>query len=889
MDGFSKVLKYIIILLCLLIPVRVQAQVKGKVAVLPFMVQSLEPLDDYKVGLQQMLASLMAEKGYHVISPDTVNKHPSASSASFETREIISLGKDLEADWVIRGSLTQVGEKISLDLNVTDVSAVKAPFSIFMIEDNIDRLADALKNSAAGIDNRISGIMQIGTIQVKGNRRIEAEAVLAAIESKKGDTFDKDQLDRDLRAIYRMGYFSDVNIETEDGPNGKIITFNVTEKPVIIKISFEGNKEYKEDKLTEELGIKKYSIYNQSDVKQSINRLKEFYRKKGFYNTKITDKIEELPNNEASLIYVIDEGGKVYIKKIEFIGNKIFSDKALKKTMVTKEKSFFYWFTSAGILDRNKLEYDTMKIRSFYNNNGYIGAQVGEPEIKYNEEEKGLTITIPIIEGDQYKVNNVRIEGDLIKPESELLGYVKVNKEKAFNREVMFNDIQKLKDVYADEGYAYTEIEHTEPISKEDSKNHLIDVIYKIDKKKMVRIERINITGNSITRDKVIRRELKIVEGDFFSGTNLNKSTSNLYRLGYFKDLEAKTRNGSQDDLMIVDVNVKEQPTGAFSVGAGYSAFDKVFMSVSISQDNLFGRGQALNLQASMGGRTKEFNLTFTEPWLFDKPLSSSINIYNWQTQYDEYTKDSKGGSLGFGFLLGIDDYTRGSIRYSYDNARITNIYSNAALIIQSMVGSNLKSSVTVGIGRNSTDQPWNTTKGSVNSLAAEDAGGILGGNSYFTKYTGLSEWFFPVWRSTVLMTKASVGYVVQRAGGTLPIYEKFMLGGFDSVRGYEWGDISPVDPATGGVIGGDKMWLWNLEYRYPFLQKEGVWGLVFFDTGNAFKRDDSWKTGARRSVGFGIRWRSPMGPIVLEYGIKLGKRPGESSGGLEFNMGQSF
>ncbi len=363
---------------------------------------------------------------------------------------------------------------------------------------------------------------------------------------------------------------------------------------------------------------------------------------------------------------------------------KIFSNKALKKIMLTNEKGFFSLFTSSGILDSNKLEYDIMQITSFYNNNGYIAARVGEPEIKYNEEKMELTITISIIEGDQYKVNNVRIEGDLIKPESELLDYVKVNKEKVFNREVMYNDIQKLKDVYTNEGYAYTDI--TTP-KKQDDENHLIDITYKIDKKKRVRIERINISGNSITRDKVIRRELKIVEGDFFSGTNLNKSTENLKRLDYFKDIEANTRNGSQDDLMVVDINVEEQPTGAFTVGAGYSSFEKVMLMLQISQNNLFGRGQVLNLQASIGSRTTEFNLTFTEPWLYNKNISSSINLYNWETQYDEFTRDSKGGSLGFGFPLGIDDYTRGSIRYSYDNARIKDVYSNAALAIQNMIG----------------------------------------------------------------------------------------------------------------------------------------------------------------------------------------------------------
>jgi outer membrane protein insertion porin family len=619
-------------------------------------------------------------------------------------------------------------------------------------------------------------------------------------------------------------------------------------------------------------------------VKQSINRLKEFYRKKGYYNAKITDKIKEHPNNEISLIYVIEEGKKVYIKKIEFIGNERFSDKALKKVMLTKEKGIFSWFTDAGILDSKKLEYDILQITSFYNNNGYIKVKVGEPKIEYNEEKNGLTITISVIEGDQYKVNKVRLEGDIIKPENELMKHVKVNKEKSFNREVMYNDIDELKNVYADEGYAYTDIR---PLSREDTERKLVDITYKIDKKKRVRIERINITGNSTTRDKVIRRELKLIEGEYFSGKKLNKGTENLNRLDYFEEVEAKTRNGSRDDMMIVDINVKERPTGSFNIGVGYSSWERLIGMIQISKENLFGKGQGLNLQAQIGSRTTEFNVSFTEPWIFDKNISSSIGLYKWQTQYDEYTQDSKGGILGVGFPLGIDDYTRASIRYAYDNARIEDILSTAALAIQSMLDLSITtSSLTLGIGRDSRDQIWNTTKGSINSISMEYTGGILGGDSAFNKYIAVSTWYFPVLWKTVLMTRGSAGYIVGRKGGLLPVYDKFRLGGVDSVRGYEWGDIVPIDTATGGDIGGDKMWLWNVEYRIPVVKKEGIWGFLFFDAGNAFKKEDSWRTGARRSMGFGMRWRSPMGPLQMEYGIKLDPKRGESSGEFEFNVG---
>ena len=882
--GIYKV--FFVILLCLLTPVLVRAQEKGKVAVLPFEIHSPEPIDYLKEGLQTMLTSRMAEKGYDLISTAVVNKHPMAFLPAFETKDIVALGKDLDADWVILGSLTQIGIRVSLDLKVVDVSMVKSPFSVFMVEDDVDRVADAVERAAVSIDNQISGVTQIESIQVTGNRRIESDAILAVIESRKGERFDQDKLDDDLRAIFRMGYFKDVSIESEDGAKGKVVTFKVVEKPSIGQISFDGNKKIKDKELEEEIGIKKYSILNQSEVKQSVNRLREHYRLKGYYNVEITDEIQDLPNNEVSLLYHINEGEKVYIRKIEFVGNTIFDDDDLKDVMETSEKGFLSWFTKSGMLDMKKLEFDIQKVVSFYHNRGYIKAKAGEPQVAYDEGVKGLKITIEIIEGNQYKVNKVSLEGDLIRPEEELQAALKINKEKFFNREAIRQDILMLKDLYADDGFAYAEVV---PITKEDDKNYLVDITYEISKKKRVRFERINITGNSMTRDKVIRRELKVVEDDYFSGTNLRKSTANLHRLGFFEDIEVNTREGSQDDLMILDIGVKERRTDTFSVGAGYSSFDKVIGMTQVSFNNLGGRAQRLVGQAALGSRTTQFSVSFTEPWLLDKPLSAGVDLYKWVTEYDTYTKDSLGGALRFGFPLNIDEYTRGSIRYAYDDADITDVLDTAATVIKDMAGTNVTSSITLGVERDSKDRPWDTRKGSVNSLSVEYAGGIFGGNSYFTKYMAKSQWYFPMWWDTVFMIEGRAGYAKERSGGRLPIYEKFVLGGIDSVRGYEYATISPRDPATGDVIGGEKMWVYKLEYIFPVLKEQGLRGLVFFDAGNVFRKEEDFEFKARSSVGTGVRWYSPIGPLRLEYGWKLDKRTGETGGTWEFSIGGQF
>jgi outer membrane protein insertion porin family len=537
--------------------VTAQEQQKTTVAVLPFRVYAVEPLDHLKKGLQEMFSARIADYGLSVIDPGLVNQHPRALLPAFERRDILAVGRDLNAKLIITGSLTQVGRRISLDLKAYDVTTEKPPFAVYMVEDDIDKLAEAVDRASKSLYNQITGVEQIDSIRVEGNQRVETEAILATVESKKGESLDYDKLDKDLRAIYRMGFFQDVSIETEEGPKGKIVIFKVAEKPSIGNISFRGNKEEKADDLLKESGIKLYSILNRSEVRQSINRLKEYYRQKGYYNVQIEDKIEVLPGNEVSVIYEIDEGEKVFIKKIEFVGNTKFDDGDLKDVMDTSEKGFFSFITKSGLLDKRRLEFDVQKITVFYQNKGYLRAKVGEPEITY-ERGVGLIITIQIIEGARYKVNEVKIEGDLIEPEEKLLKKVAINKEEFFSRKVVRADILALREVYADAGYAYAEVG---PYVNEDDQKHLVDISYKVSKGQKVRFERINITGNTQTRDKVIRRELEVVEGEVYSGEGIRKSNQNLQRLGYFEDVEFQTKKGSRDDLMVLNVNVKERPT----------------------------------------------------------------------------------------------------------------------------------------------------------------------------------------------------------------------------------------------------------------------------------------------------------------------------------------
>jgi len=899
----------LLVLSLLLIHTHVSARVSEKIAVLPFKTSMLKPMDHLGVDLQEMLAARLAREGFDLLDPATINKSGLSGITGADADRARKVAREKGIDWLIEGSLTQVGERIRVDLTLIPIPPKRRAVSISIWGDRVDQLAHTIERASVAAKNRIKGIIPVDSVHITGNRRIETDAILANIQSQRGTPFDPSTLDKDLRSIYQMGFFDDVQIDVEEGPGGNIVTFKVSEKPSIGAIKFEGNKKIDRKDLMEVLGIKEYSILNRKDIKDSVGRLRDHYHQKGYYNVEIRERVEDLPNNEVALIYEIKEGDKVFIREIRFIGNSQISDDDLKDVMETSEKGPWSFVTYSGLLDRKELESDIFRIKSHYYNNGYIKARVSEPEITYGEQEvgvdeymyrmddegrpemahrkaAGLVVTIKINEGPQYGIRKVSIEGDLIREVDELYQVIKITQEKVYNREVIRSDTLALSGIYADEGYALVDVS---PEVKEDDREHKVDITYRISKGKKVRFERIVITGNDKTRDKVVRRELKVIEGGYFSGKKLRRSSQNLHRLGFFEKVDVNTKKGSSDEEMILTIDIKERPTGVFSLGVGYSSVEKAIGMLEISQNNLFGWGQRVSARASVSSKSTRYTLSFTEPWLFDKPLSAGVDLYDWRYEYDEYTKDSRGGRLRFGFPLGIE-FTRGSVMYTYDDARISDVSETASQVIQDMVGRNITSSLTLGVTRDSRDRRFNAREGSVNSPSVEYAGGALGGDNYFTKYRARSAWFFPFFWDAAFSVQGRWGYVEQRPGGKLPVYEKFRLGGMNTVRGFDYGSISPVDPLTGDRIGGEKMMVYNVEFRFPLAKEEGVVGVLFFDAGNVFTKDEDYSfDGIRRGAGAGIRWYSPIGPLRLEWAKILDRKPGEPADNWEFTIGTPF
>jgi outer membrane protein insertion porin family len=551
--------------------------------------------------------------------------------------------------------------------------------------------------------------------------------------------------------------------------------------------------------------------------------------------------------------------------------------------MATSEESLLSWFTDAGDFDEANLEQDAARLKAFYHNSGYIQTQVGEPQVEFKGND--IIITIKIDEGPQFKIGKVTFSGDLILTEEQLLETVKITQEEFYNREVLRTDVLALTDLYADEGYAYADIAPQIKRIPEDLK---VDISFNVDKGKPVYYEEIIISGNTKTRDKVIRRQLRVYEQELTSARRLKRSITNIQRLDYFEDVKVDSSKGSADDKMVLKIDVSEKSTGAFTFGAGYGNVESLFGSAQISERNLFGRGQTLALQALLGGKTQKLQLSFAEPYIYDIPLAGTIKLYNWVYDYDDYTKDSIGGSIGLSYP--VFDYTRLSLSYMYDLSDVTDIDELAADSIKELEGENIKSAITSALKYDSRNKRFLATRGALNSFSFEFAG--LGGDIGFTKYIAETGWYIPLFWDVVGVAHAKAGYVTDIKKKVLPDYEKFYLGGIGSLRGFERDDLAPKDD-EGASVGGDAFVQFNFELVFPIIKDVGIHAVTFFDTGRVYKERDDIEfdpSDLRQSAGGGIRWLSPVGPIDIEYGYILDQKDSDHGPGqFEFSMASSF
>ena len=867
-----------------------------RVALFPFSVTSERDFSYLGSEIQNMMDTRFSAANMATELLDA----PAGDTAALRTSALAS-----GCSHAVWGSLVWDADQFRLSAFLMETSGYTPPREFTASGESIENLLGQVQKLSDEIRNALVPRELIADILVEGNARIEDEAILRIISSKPGEEYLPQTLSDDLKSVYNMGYFDDIRIEATDSPEGKIVTFNVVEKQTVKTIEFKGNHAIQTEKLAENVDIHTGSILNIFNIRKNIQRIELQYKEKNYQSVAISYETEDIGNNQVKLIFVIDEGDKIRIKSITFDGNGAYSSRKLKKLMKTSEKGFWSWLTSSGDYKEDYLERDVAIIDAFYKNNGYVQARVADPVI--DTRDSWIYLTIKLEEGPRYKMGSVEITGDLIVPKEKLMETLKITEEEYYNQDVLRGDMLALAEIYKDYGYANAD---AYPRRRENEEEKRVDITFNIKKGAQVYFERIDISGNTKTRDKVIRRELKVKEEGLYSGADLKRSMKNLNRLDYFEEVKVNDRKGSEDNTMVLDFEVKEKATGTFSFGAGYSSVENLFFTTSVSQSNWLGNGQSVSVQAQVGSTTTQIMFKYVEPWTFDIPLTTGFTLYNWARDYDYYDKESVGGSLSASYPFFSEDM-RLFGQYSYDRSTLGIIYDTAADSIKALNGTNITSSVTLGVTYDTRDKIYNATSGQDHLLSVEYAG--LGGNVGYTRLTATAGWYVPLFWKFVGFVHGEAGYIIENPGKTLPDYERYYLGGINSIRGFDWRDVHLYDE-NGDTVGGKQMLQGNVELQYHILPNAGVIALLFFDTGQVFDNEyyyNRYDTGGvdesgytiysgmdtadfdfsqfRKTAGFGIRWLSPMGPIRIEYGWILDKREGESSGQFEFSMSSAF
>lgn len=727
-------------------------------------------------------------------------------------------------------------------------------------------------------------IDKIAHVNIVGNERVDRGFIANAIRTKENEPFNAEKTREDMKNIYKTGFFSDVQIDVKESPEGKVVTFVVVERPPISAIYISGNKNLKTNDIRDKLKIKTNSVLNTEKLRESAEEIRKLYSEKGFYATKVSYTIEYPEGYRAEVRFSIQESEKASIKAITFKGNKHFKDSKLKKVLKTREAGLFSWLTGSGVLEEEGLTDDKRMLEAFYHDNGYVRAKVSTAEVTLSKDGKSITISFLIEEGNIYKIGDVSFKGDLFLSANELLPKMKSKRGDVFRSSLFQEDVLTLTDLYQDEGYAFVDVE---PITEVQDESRSVDISYEITKGPEVFFNRINVIGNIRTRDKVVRRELRFAEGERYSASKLKESKRRLRNTTYFKELDLKTVKTDEPDKVNLDIVVEEKPTGSLSLGLGYSSYEKAMLSGSISQENLLGTGRKAFLEATLSSISQEFNFSYIEPYLFDKDLSGAINVFNLTREFDTYDYKSTGGNVSLSRPL--TDHVRAGVKYKFEQVDVRNIADDASSYIKEQEGKSSTSSITLSLSKNTIDDVLNPTKGDIAEASLEFAGGPFLGDNEFYKFIVSYGRYIPYKFGSAFFLRATAGTVRPYSGRDVPVYERFFVGGMNTVRGFKYGEAGPLDDA-GEVIGAKNELIFNTEWIFPIYQPAGLKGVLFFDAGHGFNEEDGFLLkGIRTAAGFGIRWFSPLGPIRLELGFNLSPKKGERGSVFDFMIGRSF
>jgi outer membrane protein insertion porin family len=744
---------------------------------------------------------------------------------------------------------------------------------------------------ARGVTKESGELVKV--IEVQGNKKIDTFAILAKIKTKQQRPLDQQLLREDLKAIYQMGFFEDVQISTEAIEGGIKVVFTVEEKPFLVEIQFIGNKEIEAQTLKDKITLKDQAFVDRQQIKENAEKLREYYEQEGYFETRVTPVLKTVEEDKVTLTFYIREGAQAKIKHISFEGRQALPAQELKKAIETRP--YFWltsWLTSSGIYKKEVLEQDVERVKEFYLDHGYLEVQVGTPRVTLSQDKKWFDIAFPLVEGEQFRVKSIEFSGNTLFNVDELRPLLQIREGEVIKRNLLYEDVRAITDEYGTKGYLFTQVM---PRLNPDLAAQTVEVVFDIKEQGPVAVRRINILGNDKTRDKVVRREVRVNEQEVIDTQALKRSFQRLNNLNFFETVEIVPQE-VKTNLVDLQIRIKEKPTGTFSVGGGYSSVDRLVGLVEVTQGNLFGRGQLLRGRLETGKRRTTYSLTFREPYLLDYPVAGTVDLFDQERNFNSYKEARRGGGLVFSkefneFVSASIGYTRENLRI-FDTPRDSLGNCTAATLIcdQEKLGRTSTSSLSMSVARDTRDFFFDPSRGARNVISYEHAGTFLGGTNEYYKVILDSSRHFPLWFDTVFSVHGRLGYTYPFGDKNLPQGERFYVGGLNSVRGFDFGEAGPVAP-NGDVIGGNKQLIFNVEYVFPIVTEAKIKGVVFFDAGRGFDNHERIRlSGLRYGAGFGIRLLLPIGPIRLEWGKNLDPKPGEESGFLpEFSIGTLF
>ncbi len=727
----------------------------------------------------------------------------------------------------------------------------------------------------------------IGEVVVSGNKKIEKDAILGRIRSQVGARYSEDLIREDIQSIFKLGYFYDVEVSRESGANGLRLTFKVVEKPSVIEIVYRGQDEIDESDLKEAVELKPYQILDISTVQKAKEKLEKLYEEKGFFLAQISYAFEPIKKenpDQVRLVFTIVENDKVKVKSVQFIGNRKVSDSDLKAVMGTKEEGFFSFISNSGAYKQELFDRDMQVLSFYYFNKGYVQVKISKPLVSVSPDKKGIYIAIRIEEGEQFDVGDIDFQGDLLFPSLELSETIKIDEESTFVAQTLQEDVSRLQAKYGDLGYAYANII---PLTTVREKDRKVDITFKFEKGNKVYFGQFNIVGNSRTRDKVIRRELEIFEGELYNETKKRESVANVRRLGFFDEMNfnSKTPSG-QPDVMDLEVAVTERNTGQINVGAGYSTYSKLNFQGMVQQSNFLGRGQKLGVGVQYSARESTFNLNFTEPYVYDTEWTFGFDLYRSKKEVqDIYERTKRGGAIRIGHPLA--PYLRGFVRYKNDVTDV-DLESGDPLVFPVDTVNGRTSSLTFTLEYDKRDDRLSPQDGIYANASIEYAG--VGGDKEYTMTTGTFRFYQKIIWDLVWRNNISYGLITAPSGRKPPFDELFLLGGANSLRGYQFGRVGKqIMDSTNKLVpfGGEQELYFNTEFEFPLISEAGIKGVIFYDMGQA--EDDIAFSEFRSNYGFGFRWFSPIGPLRFEWGFPLDRKPNETGNNFEFSIGAPF